>query len=165
MPTAPFTLRPAAPADRAAVLALIPRLRAFGPPAYRTPEQMDAGEERALNRFFDAPPPGSDLVVAEGEGGALLGAAYVERATDYFTQEAHGHLSVLAVAAEAEGRGVGRALVEAVERWAAGEGYRFVTLNVFAGNRRAIALYERAGWRPEAVKYVRELSPSPAAAG
>ena len=89
----------------------------------------------------------------------MVGAAYVERAVDYFTEESYGHLSVLAVAAEAEGRGVGRALLAAVDRWAVEQGDRFVTLNVFATNARAAAVYERAGYRPDTVRYLKELRP------
>lgn len=155
----PFVIRPARAGDRAAVLALVPRLRAFGPPPLRPPESLDAGELRTLGGFFESPPDGAALWVAEGPDGALLGAAYAERAVDYFTEESHGHLGILMVAAEAEGQGVGRALVAAVERWAAEQGDRFLTLNVFATNARAASVYERAGYRPDTVRYVRELRP------
>lgn len=152
-----FVIRPARIGDRALVLALVPRLRAFGPSALRPAEALDAGEERTLNRFFDSPPAGAALWVAEGPRSNLLGVAYAERAIDYFTQEAHGHLSILAVAAEAEGRGIGRVLLTTVERWSEEQGYRFVTLNVFATNERATAVYTRAGYRPDTVRYVKVL--------
>jgi GNAT superfamily N-acetyltransferase len=159
MPTSyPIVVRPASPGDRASVSALVPRLRAFGPPALRSSEALDAGERRTLEQFFDKPLEGARMWVAQGpEEDTLLGVAYAERAIDYFTREAHGHLAILAVAAEAEGRGVGRALMEAVEGWASEQGYRFVTLNVFATNERAIAFYTRAGYRPDTVRYVKEL--------
>ena len=157
----PFTVRASTSADRPHVLALVPRLRAFGPPPLRSPEALDAGELRTLNRFFDEHPDGTALWVAEDARGTIVGAAYAERAIDYFTQEPHAHLGILAVAAEAEGRGVGRALMETMEQSAADQGYRFVTLNVFAGNDRAAAIYARAGYRPDATKLVKELRPTP----
>jgi len=138
-------------------------LRAFGPPPLRSPETLDAGEARTLNRFFDAPPEGSRLWVVEGEDRAILGAAYAERAVDYFTQETHGHLSILAVAAEAEGHGIGSALLATVEQWATKQRHRFITLNVFATNQHASAVYEHAGYRPDTVRYIKELRPSPEA--
>jgi ribosomal protein S18 acetylase RimI-like enzyme len=156
---APFVIRAARPDDRAAVLALIPRLRAFGAPPLRSPEAMDAGEVRTLERYFDAEPESVFLRVAEASDGAILGLAYGEQATDYFTLEAHGHLGILAVAEGAEGRGVGRALLAEVERWAAACGYRFLTLNVFTDNTRAIQVYERAGYRAESVRYLKEMEP------
>jgi GNAT superfamily N-acetyltransferase len=150
-------IRPAVRSDRSAVLALVPRLRAFGPSELRPTDAMDAAERRALEEAFDAPPEGSLLLVAGDAGGPVLGAAYAFPSTDYFTGETHGHLSILAVAAEAEGRGVGRALLGAVERWASDQGYRFVTLNVFVANGRARAVYERAGWTPDTMRYVKEI--------
>ena len=89
----------------------------------------------------------------------MLGMAYAEPAVDYFTQERHGHLGIIAVAEAAEGRGVGRELLATVERWAAEQGFRFVTLNVFATNARAIDVYGRAGYRPDTVRYLKELPP------
>lgn len=154
--TPPVLVRPAASTDRAFALSLIPRLRAFGPPALRPAEQMDAAEHRALARAFDAPPEGSAVLLAESAG-ERLGIAYVETASDYFTGEQHGHLSIIAVSEAGEGRGAGRALMEAVDAWAAARGYRFVTLMVFAGNARAARLYERAGYAPDMIRYLREI--------
>jgi GNAT superfamily N-acetyltransferase len=158
-----FHIRPAHPDDRAAVLELVPRLRAFGLPPLRPAEALDAGERRTLERFFDAPSDAVRLWVAEGPGGVILGAAYAERAVDYFTGEVHGHLGILAVAAEAEGRGIGRRLIAAVEGWAVDERFRFVTLHVFPANAHAVAFYERSGYRPDTVKYVKVLEESPPA--
>jgi GNAT superfamily N-acetyltransferase len=146
-------------ADRETALALVPRLRAFGPPPLRPAEALDAGEQRTLERFFSAPPEGARLWVAVEEDGEVLGIAYAEPAVDYFTQERHGHLGIIAVAEAAEGRGVGRELLATVERWAAEEGFRFLTLNVFATNARAIAVYQRAGYQPDTVRYLKELPP------
>ncbi|MGH8238505.1 MAG: GNAT family N-acetyltransferase [Steroidobacteraceae bacterium] len=104
-----FTVRPATSRDAAAVLALVPRLRAFtSASTLRPPAALDAGEQRTLRRFFGENPAGALLWVAEDEG-TIVGMAYAERATDYFTQESHGHLGILAVAEHAEGRGIGKA--------------------------------------------------------
>ena len=152
-----FTIRPAASRDAAAVLALVPRLRAFEPPStFRPPAALDAGEQRTLQRFFDGNPAGAYLWVAEDEDN-VVGMAYAERATDYFTQETHGHLGILAVAENAEGRGVGKALLATVEQWSRDAGFRFLSLNVFADNARAIAVYEKAGYRADFVRYVKPL--------
>ncbi|MFL5381598.1 MAG: GNAT family N-acetyltransferase [Longimicrobiaceae bacterium] len=85
--------------------------------------------------------------------------ALANTATDYFTHERHGHLSIIIVSGEGEGRGVGRALLDAVERWSAAQGHRFITLNVFSGNERARRVYERAGYGPDTVRYVKKLPP------
>jgi len=52
---------------------------------------------------------------------------------------------------------VGRALLAAVEAWSVARGHRFVTLNVFADNARARAVYERAGYAPDTLRYLKTL--------
>lgn len=82
-----FTIRPATSRDEAAVLALVPRLRAFeSSQTLREPQALDAGELRTLRRFFAGNPSGALLWVAEDQG-AVIGMAYAQRTTDYFTQE------------------------------------------------------------------------------
>ena len=156
-----FTVRPGTSRDEAAVLALVPRLRAFRPSSQssstlRPPEALDAGEQRTLRRFFDGNLAGACLWVADDEG-MVVGMAYAERATDYFTQEPHGHLGILAVAENAEGRGIGQALLRTVEQWSRDAGFRFLSLNVFADNDRAIGVYEKAAYRADFVRYVKQL--------
>lgn len=152
-----FVIRAAAADDATAVLALVPRLRAFGPQTFRSPEALDAGEQRTLQRFFGGAVAGARLWVAEDDG-TVVGLAYAERATDYFTQESHGHLGIIAVAERAEGRGIGRALLQTVEQWSRDEGFRFLSLNVFADNAHAIGVYEKSAYRADFVRYVKQLS-------
>ncbi|MDF1503858.1 GNAT family N-acetyltransferase [Roseisolibacter sp. H3M3-2] len=154
----PVEIRVAAPADREAILALVPRLRAFGPAPLRPPEAMDAAEREALAAALDAPRDDATLLVAAAAGLPVAGFALAHEAADYFTRETHGHLAIFAVAADAEGRGVGRALLGAVEAWSAARGHRFLTLNVFAANARARAVYERAGYAPDTVRYLKLLA-------
>jgi GNAT superfamily N-acetyltransferase len=152
----PLSTRPATPADREKVLALVPRLRSFGEPPLKRPlESLDAAERRALEGAFDAPGSATVLLVAGEREDDVLGVALAEEESDYFTSERHGHLAILAVAAEAEGRGVGRALVRAVEEWSSRRGHRYLSLNVFANNSRAIRFYEDVGFVPDTVRYVK----------
>ena len=152
------TVRAATAADRAFALGLVPRLRAFGPPPLRPPEALDGAERRALERAFADTPPDALLLVAESAQLGPIGVAYAETQTDYFTHERHGHLAILIVAESGEGQGAGRALIAACEAWAVSRGYRYVTLNVFAANERARAVYERAGYAPDTVRYAKTLA-------
>ncbi len=77
--------------------------------------------------------------------------------TDYFTGEAHGHVSDIVVDPQQEGRGVGRALLAAAEDWARSRGYRLISLNVFGDNDRARRLYEAVGYGTDTVKMVKEI--------
>lgn len=152
------SIRIAKPADRDAIVALVPRLRSFGAPPLRPAAALDGAERETLERALAAPKSDAVCLVAELANGAIAGVAYAETATDYFTRESHGHLGILAVSDAAEGQGVGRALLAATEAWSRGRGHRFVTLNVFAGNDRARAVYERAGYAVDTLRYYKELS-------
>ena len=159
MPQTPLTvtIRPAKPEDLPFVLEAVGRLDEFGPPPWRTAAELVEGEARAVRRFFSTPAPGASMLVAVGTDGDLLGFVYLERLTDFFTEEAHGHLSIIAVAAHAEGCGVAGTLMRAAERWAREAGYDRLTLTVFEGNRHARAVYEGVGYRPETLRYVKHL--------
>ncbi len=143
--------------DRRFVLATAERLSAFGPPPWRQAADVVEGEARTLRDVFDAPDPASALLIAEGPDGAPLGFALLEEARDYFTHEWHGHLGILAVAAAAEGLGVGGALIRAAEAWARRRRYPVLTLNVFAANQHARDVYEHAGFRPDTIRYLKPL--------
>jgi GNAT superfamily N-acetyltransferase len=148
------SVRPARPDDREFVLAAAVELAAFGPPEWRTAGEVVEGEAKTLRAWFAGAPPGSALLVAE-EDGRPLGFAYLETLRDYFLEEEHGHIGILAVTKEAQGRGAGGALLDAAESWARGRGYGRLTLHVFEGNERARAVYARRGYRPESLKYVK----------
>jgi GNAT superfamily N-acetyltransferase len=150
-------IRPATPADRDALVELVPRLRAFGAVPLRPVESLDRAEQATLERALAAPDPETVLLVAEGPTGRPAGVAYAHVQTDYFTGERHGHLGIIAVSEVAEGQGMGRALLAAVESWARERGHRYLTLNVFAANVRARAVYERAGYGLDILRYYKEL--------
>jgi ribosomal protein S18 acetylase RimI-like enzyme len=155
---APCLVRPARPSDREFVLELCHRLaEGFPLPSWRRPDEIARAEQAALESFFASPSDDSAALVAEDAAGTRLGFVYLLVLTDYFRQEAHAHVSILAVHGSAEGRGVGRALLEAADDWARQRGYRAITLNVFDANARARALYGRMGYAPETLRYFKPL--------
>lgn len=149
-------VRSARVADRAFVLDTAARLADFGPPSWRTPEELVEGEARTLRDFFESPDDGTGLLIAE-TGERRVGFALVEELRDYFSLERHGHVGILAVTAGAEGHGAGGALLRAAEAWARDRGFRSLTLNVFSGNRHARAVYEHMGFEEDTVKYVKRI--------
>jgi ribosomal protein S18 acetylase RimI-like enzyme len=151
-----ITIRPAVPADRAFVLGLAGRMADFDPPPWRTRAELIAGDRRALESWFDSPADGEAMLIAEVDG-APSGCAYLLSVVDYFTGGAHGHLSVLAVSEQAEGLGVGSALVTACEHWARERGSDRLTLHAMVNNKRARGLYERRGFVGELIRYVKPL--------
>lgn len=149
-------VRPAMPGDRAFALATVMRLGAFGPPPWRTSNEIGEADARVVRTFFESAPVGASLLVAESDG-SPLGFIYLETLRDYFVGEEHGHVGILAVTEAAEGKGAGGALMRAAEAWARERGYRKLTLNVFDGNARARAIYDHFGYQPETVRYVKLL--------
>ena len=102
------------------------------------------------------------ILVAElSPGGERAGYVFATTKHDYFTLAPHAHVEVLAVEAGAERRGVARALMEAIERWARRRGYTWVTLDVFDWNSRARAL----DWRTRLPARDRPLPERPVASG
>ena len=129
-----------------------PATASFNPTTFRSTDSLDAGESRTLRRFFAGHSAGAQLWVAEANGAVICLFA-----TDYFTAERHAHLGILVVAKDVWGLGVGQSLMATVEDWARNEGFRFISLNVFADNDRAISFYEGRTYRPDFVRYVKQL--------
>lgn len=156
-----WTIRPAAAGDRDGVMALLSRLEEFGLPANVPQGSIAAGEARTLGEAFDAlatlDATGAALYVAESSAAAIIGLLFLESRTDYFTGVRHGHVGVLAIAREVEGLGLGRALLATADAWGRARGHDRITLHVFERNARARALYERAGYAPDLVRYRRDL--------
>ena len=96
------------------------------------------------------------MLVAE-QAGQPAGCLFVTSEPDFFTGRLGAHVEVVAIAAEAEGQGLARLLLEAAENWARGRGYDHMTLNVFVANTRARAVYEHLGYHAEIVRYHKAL--------
>jgi GNAT superfamily N-acetyltransferase len=151
-------IRPAVPSDRAFVLALADRLvDGFDAPSHRTKPELIEGDRRALDAWFDNPPKADEAMLIAELDGTPAGCAFVVTLVDYFNERPHAHLSVLAVAKAAEGKGVGSALLEACEQWARKRGSDRLTLSALVTNSRARALYERRGFGGEYIRYVLPL--------
>ena len=150
-------VREATPDDHEFILSMVPRLAAFGPPPWRDADDMTAVDLRVVNEKFATAPEGTTMYIAEDEHGTRLGYIHLEADTDYYEPTEHGHVADLVVATEGEGRGVARALLAEAEAWAKRRGYSRITLSVFESNARARALYERVGYGPDTMKYVKEL--------
>ena len=96
------------------------------------------------------------MYIAELDG-RPAGCAYLVTLVDYFNRRPHAHLSVLAVTKDAEGHGVGSALLDQSVAWAKGCGSDRLTLSALVTNSRARALYERKGFAGEYIRYVLPL--------
>jgi ribosomal protein S18 acetylase RimI-like enzyme len=152
-----ITVRLAAANDRAFLSGIANRLADFDVPLWRSAAEIAGADRAALLQQLDVPRPGAELFVAE-LGGRPAGCLLMWTLDDYFSGGPHAHISVIAVTREAEGHGVGGALMAHAEQWARNRGHSRITLSVFEANRRAQALYERAGFAVEMRRYVKPLS-------
>ncbi len=150
------TLRPAHAHDRDYLVRATELLADFPVPAWRTAEAIAEADRRVLLEALDHPSPENLIIIAE-RGGGPVGCLFATTEVDYFTGESTGHVEVVVVDRGAQGLGIGGRLLEAAETWARDRGIRLLTLNTFADNRRARAVYEHLGYREEIVKYLKTL--------
>lgn len=100
----------------------------------------DRLSRRSLRYFIAA--PNAEVIVAEIKG-VLAGYALVA----FRKGSAIARLYSIATDPDFRGRNLGLALLRAAERLALKRGAEFMRLEVRCRNRRAIALYERQGYR------------------
>ncbi|HEV2899962.1 MAG TPA: GNAT family N-acetyltransferase [Pseudaminobacter sp.] len=150
------TVRRASELDAAAILALVPRLVDFGPPPWRDTAEMT---EADLSVIADALTSMSDdpaIFVAEIDG-QVVGFVHVRSMEDYYRRHPHGHVADLVVARKAEGLGIGKRLLEQAEMWARGLSFDWLSIAVFEENVRALALYEKVGYRKDITRLIKQL--------
>ncbi|MDZ4863230.1 MAG: GNAT family N-acetyltransferase [Gemmatimonadota bacterium] len=150
------TLRRAVSADEPALLRLATRLGDFPVPPWRTASEIATADHPILLASLRSPATDNALFVAD-DLGALLGFVFVVVRTDYFTHERYAYVEDLALAVKGEGRGLARRLMEEAEGWARSLGFRRIGLSVWFQNLRARGLYERLGYQPETMQYLKAL--------
>ncbi|MFI6355371.1 GNAT family N-acetyltransferase [Streptomyces sp. NPDC050743] len=101
--------------------------------------------------FFDERHLPEDYLVAEADG-RVVGYVRIGRPTSLASNTHVLQIQGLAVAEEARGRGLGRALIRAAVAEARGRGARRLSLRVLGHNAPARALYESEGFAVEGVQ-------------
>lgn len=153
-------IRPYQDDDKDFVLSLTPRL-IIGMAPWRDPDKMREAMRgftmESITRGIEVTPASNSVVfIAEDEQGARLGFISVAHNVN-FTGEVQAYIGELAVSAEAEGYGAGRALVSAAEEWARAHHYTILVLDTGAANDRARMFYQRQGYEEESVRLVKVL--------
>jgi GNAT superfamily N-acetyltransferase len=142
--------------DRAFLRAMAPRLET-GMPPWIAAGTLAAAVARSVLDALQAGREGEAILVAEDAQGRRLGFVYVTTTRDGLSDEPLGYVSEFAVAADAEGRGAARALLDAAEQWSRGRGARAMMLRVFSANTRARAVYEHLGYEPDVLQLRKRL--------
>ncbi len=155
-----YRIREASPSDLDAMRRLLPRLAAFDLPRRRAPVDLWRGDEQMLLRWRGGGEPDLFAHLAVDGDDAVLGLAVTRLREELLSHAPSAHLEILAVAEEAEGRGIGKALVTAAEESSRARGAETMTLHVFGVNTRARGMYERLGYDGELIRYIKDL-PAP----
>jgi GNAT superfamily N-acetyltransferase len=149
-------VRRAALADADAVLALVPRLVAFGPPPWREPRSMIETDLLVVGEALASTAEDPAVLVAELDG-RVIGFIHVHSTVDYYRRRPHGHVADLVVAEGSEGLGVATRLLAEAEEWARKQGFDWLSISVFGENERAAGLYEHHGFRQDTVSLLKPL--------
>ncbi|MGC4105065.1 MAG: GNAT family N-acetyltransferase [Thermomicrobiales bacterium] len=110
------------------------------------------------NRCWRRRVPRSATLVADDER-SLLGVCHVgpDRDADDSVRHGCGEVALIYVLPEAQGRGVGRALLDEACDAMLDLGFTEARLWVLADNAPAIAFYERMGWRADGAAKQEEI--------
>jgi ribosomal protein S18 acetylase RimI-like enzyme len=150
-------IRDAVVRDGEAMLALIPRLAAFDIPQGRNPEHLYKDDAALLQRWLARDAEDCLVQVAVDDDDVVLGFTLTRMRPEALSHEPSAHLEAIAVSADEEGQGVGKALLEANEANARKNGALSLTLHVISTNTRARSFYERSGYFDEMIRYIKKL--------
>ncbi|MEM7277957.1 MAG: GNAT family N-acetyltransferase [Pseudomonadota bacterium] len=152
-----LTVAPANPGDYDAMQSLMPRLAEFELPAHRKPRDLWRHDAELLERWKQGKAEQCLVYLAKHANGDLLGMAITTLRPELLSGEPSAHLEALVVAEQAQGKGIAGALIDASEKAAAEAGALSITLNVFGLNKRARAVYARAGFDEELIRCSKQL--------
>jgi GNAT superfamily N-acetyltransferase len=154
-----ITIRRALPEDADFIAKHAYRLLEFNLPSWRRNEnnEMTNADINHISSALFAGDPDDCVFIAVDEQGGSCGFVRMLILKDYYTSEPHAHIGDIVVIGTMEGKGVGKLLFEKAEEWAKEHKVRWITLNVFEQNAHARAVYEKAGYKIEWIKYLKEL--------
>ncbi|MBG9784889.1 GNAT family N-acetyltransferase [Shouchella lehensis] len=140
--------------DRSNVMALTKRFLQFGLMKHRDRVAMEQKQEALLLESLQR--DDLSLFIAEKDH-HFLGFLEMRLQSDFFTNERQAYISAVATTSEAEGKGVGKRLMQKAEEWAQEQEVNTIVLDVFKANEHAVAFYETFGYQQEIVKMTKTL--------
>jgi RimJ/RimL family protein N-acetyltransferase len=143
-------VREALLADAAGLTAFLGALYAETRFMLYEPGEFPGTEERQARRIEEIARSESGVIFVCEADGEIIGAVFGTRGIAQRTR--HSLYVVIGVRRAWVGRGVGHALLQALEAWARSKALHRLELNVDVKNARAIALYEKCGFEREGVK-------------
>lgn len=114
---------------------------------------------RTVKQYFSADTP-TWWVSAQAEPAVPIAGLWLGNSIDQISGDRHAYIFMLFVEPSHRRRGLGAALMQTAERWAAERGDRQLGLQVFVENQPALNLYEKLGFQPQALWMIKPLSKS-----
>ena len=154
-----ITIRKALPTDADFIASHAHRLLNFDLPGWRANEKdkMIQADIQHITKALLRDDPEDCIFIAIDTENKACGFVRVVLQRDYYTGEKHAHVNDIVVTREAEGRGIGKLLLQKADEWATVNKARWITLNVFEENRHARVVYEKQGYHIEWIKYLKQL--------
>jgi len=152
-----ITIRDADESDRDFLFGLAPRLAGVPRPEWHTLAAMEEFQERYMAATLGNTTKATLTLVAISADAERLGYIHARPGKDGISDEPCGHVAIIVLKEDAEGHGAAGKLMQRAERWAKAKGYRLLSLDVFADNRRALEFYLRGGFQPETIRLVKPL--------
>jgi RimJ/RimL family protein N-acetyltransferase len=143
-------IREAEPRDAAALITLFEKLYAETDFLLYEPGEWTSTEAEQARHLEESSRTGGRATFVCEADGELIGVTFGNRGSARRTR--HSLHIVIGVLQAWVGRGIGRALLDALEAWARVRGLHRLELTVAVTNRRAIALYDKCGFEREGVK-------------
>lgn len=151
------TIRPLAPQDLAAMVALLPQLADFEVPPRRNPDDLWTSDAKLLEQVAAAKSEHSFAEVVVNAADEAIGVILVTMREELMSHAPSAHLEAIVVDPQARGLGLGESLLARAEQSAKARGARSLSLHVFANNKRARGLYDKQGYDSELIRAIKWL--------
>ena len=143
-------IRRATPDDAAELLELKRALDLETPFMLLEPDERTTTVAELADELRNTAAQPNSVVLLAASAGELAG--YVEATGGAFRRSRHTAYVVIGVRQAHAGQGLGRRLLEELDRWARANGVRRLELTVMDHNERAIALYRKLGYDVEGTR-------------
>jgi ribosomal protein S18 acetylase RimI-like enzyme len=151
-----IAIRKATDLDGPFILELSPQLAEAARLSWHTDTMVQKFQDNYIIKMLDQDDGPQSTLIAEVDGSAV-GFVHTREINDSISEEVCGTVPLLAVAPNAQGRGIGRLLMAAAEEWSRDQGHRLLHLEVFANNDKAQAFYQNLGFQPETLVMIKPL--------
>jgi len=154
----PYTIRSATQNDEAALLQLLPRLADFEVPNERDPKDLWFGDAELMKKALAGLVEASHVHVAADEQNNMpVALAMFSIRPEALSGATSAHLEAIAVHPDHARQGLAKKLIDVCSDDAKLKGATCMSLNVFANNSRARALYKVCGFDEELIRCYKPL--------